>query len=620
MKKPQQYPSFSFVQRYPKFPHYKGPPVFVSTTQIQTGVTNIKGHTTRTQLGVARIVLLTTTHTQTGKGNIRNSTTRLQSGLSNIRVHTSKTQTGLARLSAAGTVTTTKTITGKSNVRVHTTRTQSGVGHILPFGTNAYVSTAKLQIPPIYIQHTTRTQTGIASLVNSGGGNQFHVTTAGTSGGDGSIGNPWDLQTALNQPASVHAGDTIWIHAGTYNGTYTAKTNGTSSHPIVIRNWQHGRATIDQGTDPTASNILTIGATYTWFWGLEVMSSDGTKDISQYPVTSQYYAVDGQGVPNPSWPLPFILPRGEGIEIEQSGNSGLGCKFINCIVHDTRQGFSCWIQANPTEWNGCIVYDNGWTGPDRPHGHNFYIQNPQGGGTKTFKDNMIMRAYSHNIQSLGGQYNDNESFIGNVGINGGERNFLMGSDYTSANPVWQNNVMYYDTGLTASCNLFMAYPIGYTGGTSNASVTGNYFIQGVITFNLNTGMTFTGNTLWDYSFVNSDYTSTAGNTATNSPTGLSYVIRINAYESNRANLMVFNWNSATSINVDISSVISNGATYSIVDAQNYYGTPIVGPTTYGGGTVSVPLTGTSLPPIVGNDSRGCKHTSSVFNAFVIIGS
>src|SRR5688572_22040725 len=48
----------------------------------------------------------------------------------------------------------------------------------------------------------------------------FHVTPAGTAGGDGSMGSPWDLATALAQPAAVVAGSIIWVHQGTYAGVF----------------------------------------------------------------------------------------------------------------------------------------------------------------------------------------------------------------------------------------------------------------------------------------------------------------------------------------------------------------------------------------------------------------
>ena len=65
----------------------------------------------------------------------------------------------------------------------------------------------------------------------------YYVTTGGSSGGDGSSGNPWDLQTALNSAGGqVHAGDTIWVRVGTYARTYNTNLTGTAAAPIIETN------------------------------------------------------------------------------------------------------------------------------------------------------------------------------------------------------------------------------------------------------------------------------------------------------------------------------------------------------------------------------------------------
>src|SRR2546430_1201491 len=45
---------------------------------------------------------------------------------------------------------------------------------------------------------------------------EFYVSPTGTASGNGSASNPWDLQTALNQPSSVQPGDTIWLRGGVH--------------------------------------------------------------------------------------------------------------------------------------------------------------------------------------------------------------------------------------------------------------------------------------------------------------------------------------------------------------------------------------------------------------------
>ena len=48
---------------------------------------------------------------------------------------------------------------------------------------------------------------------------EWYAAPTGTPGGNGGINNPWDLQTALDHPASVQPGDTIWKLARMYRTT-----------------------------------------------------------------------------------------------------------------------------------------------------------------------------------------------------------------------------------------------------------------------------------------------------------------------------------------------------------------------------------------------------------------
>ena len=99
------------------------------------------------------------------------------------------------------------------------------------------------------IPNWTRFGARIAALALGAAGpllaSDFYVAPAGSPSGNGSIGSPWDLQTALNQPSAVHAGDTIWLRGGTYTGHFTSNLNGSSSTPIIVRQYAGERATID---------------------------------------------------------------------------------------------------------------------------------------------------------------------------------------------------------------------------------------------------------------------------------------------------------------------------------------------------------------------------------------
>jgi hypothetical protein len=96
----------------------------------------------------------------------------------------------------------------------------------------------------------------------------FFVAPNGSAAGNGSMSAPWDLITALQHPAPVRPGDTIYLRAGTYkttSGTYfRSRLTGTSTQYITVRPYASERATIDGGIEVDNSWVV--------FRDLEVMS------------------------------------------------------------------------------------------------------------------------------------------------------------------------------------------------------------------------------------------------------------------------------------------------------------------------------------------------------------
>ncbi len=180
--------------------------------------------------------------------------------------------------------------------------------------------------------------------------------TSPTGTGNGTLASPFALQTALSS-SLIQPGDTIWLLGGTYSGNFTASLNGTASAPIIVRNYMGQRATLD-GTGCGAL-VLSANGTYTWFWGLEVLDSVGPR-LSTGPGVCKAFGIGVYGGP--------------------------GNKFINCIVHDTSEGFSAYNASPDSEYYGNVVYYNGYIGSDRNYGHGFYIQNDT--GTKLIQDNI----------------------------------------------------------------------------------------------------------------------------------------------------------------------------------------------------------------------------------------
>ncbi|MBV9746513.1 MAG: immunoglobulin domain-containing protein, partial [Acidobacteriia bacterium] len=122
------------------------------------------------------------------------------------------------------------------------------------------------------------------------------------------------------------------------------------------------------------------------------------------------------------------------------------------------------------------------------------------------------------------------------------------------------------------------------------------------------GLTLTGYT-WDnnsyyglndfYINANSSFTSWQHVTgwdqhstfSPNPPTGTWVYVSPNPYEAKRANIIIYNWNSLTTVSVDLSGVLSPEDNFVIKDAQNFFG-PAVLTSTYAGGPVSIPMTST----------------------------
>ncbi len=311
------------------------------------------------------------------------------------------------------------------------------------------------------IPNWTRFGARIAALALGAAGpllaSDFYVAPAGSPSGNGSIGSPWDLQTALNQPSTVHAGDTIWLRGGTYTGHFTNNLNGSSSSPIIVRQYAGERATID-GYDGTSSTdpAITVDGSYTWFWGFEVTNSSPNRTTN-----------NGGNTPPPG--------RGPGFYL-----GAPGVKLINLVVHDTSQGLDVWEAATDAEVTGNIVYYNGWDDlGTRGSGHGIYTQNLT--STKHFYDNILFEGFSYGIHAYAeGGHLDNLQFQGNTSFdNGGlshvspyAANLLVGGTENMAqNPALLDNYTYFPSGGKYS-------NLGYEAGCSNANVTGNYFAGG----------------------------------------------------------------------------------------------------------------------------------------------
>jgi hypothetical protein len=459
-------------------------------------------------------------------------------------------------------------------------------------------------------------------------GAQFFVAPDGKPQGDGSWKRPWDLATALSQPEKVKPGDTIWLRSGTYKGDFESKLTGDEVQPILVSQSANERATID--------GSLTVDGAWTTFWGFEVMDSSPDR----------------------------ANERRTGVEVY-----GPHTKFINLIVHDCGNGFGFWSSAVEAELYGNIVFNNGWQGLDRGHGHGIYAQNEE--GLKLIRDNITFNQFGLGIHAytergaLNGLY-----FEGNVSFNNGAAtregvrydNILIGGHRPAERISLINNLTYNTfTKTDTKPNVRLGYA-----DTNNKDLTmkHNYFAGGdlLASFRSWEVATVTGNTFFgverlldlalpqgaaasNYTWNNNSYyqsergaafslggkaldfagwrratgfdenstwvTSDSGPSA-----GTKIFIRQNHYEPERAHIVVYNWGLKNTVDIDVKSLLTVGESYEVRSVEHFFGAPVLSGT-FDGGPLPLPMTGIRVVAPVGSRAAP-ESTGPMFNVFVLL--
>lgn len=435
------------------------------------------------------------------------------------------------------------------------------------------------------------------TTLTSATGNEWHVTPDGTSGGDGSEGDPWDLATALSGIDEIEPGDTIWVHGGTYSGIFSSAVAGTEAAPVLVRNYNNERAIIDGG-DTNGSWTLNAYGNNVWYWGLEIMSS-----------AEDRLSAGGSN--------PGDLDRAYGLNIFGDNN-----RFINNVIHDTAQGMGLWTASENSEAYGNIIYYNGWEGPSRGHGHGLYTQNDT--GMKDIADNVILSGFAYGVHAYteGGSINnillDGNTIFENgqlSDVTGYATNILMGGLQISENPMIFNNQTYYNPDVSNGTALDLGYDIGCDRPTVRNNALVAYLALAVsydcpnktIEDNLVYGLVSAG---IEDNFADNTYTSTA-------PGSNSYSVRQNRYESDRSLVTIYNWQELDSVAVDPGDSLVEGDTYKIIDTQNYFGDPI-STGTFDGSTIDFDMTSTAVATLIGDGPVTPTHTGQEFGSFMLV--
>lgn len=436
----------------------------------------------------------------------------------------------------------------------------------------------------------------------------FYVSETADNSGDGSFTKPWNLQTAFEQPGKLGPGDTVWLRAGTYSNTslidpslgaisYNCKTHGKPGLPIIFRNYNNERVTLD-GKDNQI--LLFLGnCSHTWFWGLEMMSSASQRK----PDRSYLYCT-----------APDL-------------------KFINLILHDLADGIDLWNAAKHAELYGCIIYHNGWDEINGGHGHGIYTQNDTT-NIRIIHNNIFFSSFGYNLKLWStNQGIDNYDIRNNIVFNGGsysnspdtrKHNFFIVSNNPNRpirNLVMKHNYTYAGkTTTSGSCN-----NIGANYGSINMVLDSNYFLGQLRLAGPFNEFAAYGNKIFGgtelpalVAFGSMDWSAWKETEYSDSipMKGVDYFALQNKYEPNIAHVAIYNWEKFDYLDIFIPDFkLSPGEECELIQVMDYFNDRQL-IYVQKDGSLRIPMTGHTFSRAIGS-AKDPVSQFPLFGAFVI---
>jgi hypothetical protein len=358
---------------------------------------------------------------------------------------------------------------------------------------------------------------------------RWYVGPNGRPTNPGTKSAPWDIASALDGKEDIEPGDTIYLLAGTYRRRpkelFEIRLVGTADKPIHICPVPGERVRIDGGL------AVQSPSAHVRLWNLEIFVSEPRP---QKPVSAG------------SHPSDLHRPHG-GLHMF----GGENCKYINLIIHDCNQGISCWKGEINPEIYGCIIYNNGWLGTDRGHGHCIYTQNKD--GVKTISNCIMTCQYdgTYTVHAYGSERAYVDNFLVEENICYGKGPFLIGGGRPSRNIRVFRNYLYG-----------VSMRIGYTAPHNvNCEVRNNVIVNG------------------DLSIVRYKKAVQQGNLVIRKdqdrPMGAEVFILANRYDLNRAHLVIYNWDNSGEVRISPEPLLERGDSFKLFDPKHTFGEPVL---------------------------------------------
>lgn len=217
-----------------------------------------------------------------------------------------------------------------------------------------------------------------------------HHKTPGTPEGTGSISNPWDLETALNQKTTVvNGGDIIWLHEGIYKGQFISTLNSNIPNKyITVASFNNDKVVLDGNSNSNRGNVLQVKGKQVIFKDFEVSCLG---EFTRYQVEPNFRRINGVDHP-----------------------TGEDCKFINLRIHDVPgSGFGSWKNTGGTIIENCIIYNNGYFSKSRGSGVGMYVQN-NSEKERLIRNNTIFNNFYKGVEVWSANKNADQSYVKNI--------------------------------------------------------------------------------------------------------------------------------------------------------------------------------------------------------------
>jgi hypothetical protein len=408
----------------------------------------------------------------------------------------------------------------------------------------------------------------------------WFASPTGSPTGAGTVGDPWDLESALVNTTDIQPGDTLWLLPGTYVHPdrspsakgYEIGLQGGAGNYVTVRPYNNGRVTIDGGL-----HTIDLTPQHVIIRDLEVIVSENLGDSRVSPITP------AQGNSYGALNRPF-----GGIDLVK----GSDIKLINNVIHANAQGVGFWGNVDgDSEMYGNIIYDNGWEAPDRMHGHGIYSQNGTAINPATWwkyiRDNVLINNWSLAYQCYGSTAARVDMYevarnIHKMGPNSDDGHALVGGEFPST------TIRCYDNVGDRS------FQIGYAiNGNDDLIATGHRIWADFAPQPAWTNATLGDNWEWQQEWAKPR----RDGIEEEIPASPFVFLNVNAYDSGRANLAIMNFDLDAEVDVDFSGFLNSGESFQLLDPENFYGGPVFSGV-YQGSPIAIPTGGEAFPVFV----------------------